>query len=158
MARLSELDEHLRETFEQRRRLVDRIERCSVALRGLGHQFDHRRGRYRGFPRLAWLEDAGDRIDAASPQAEVSHSASADPAPNCLSGAALRHKAEEILRVVEVSVTPAELIELLALDGIVVAGRPSQTLTNALRVSLARGDVERTGRGRYRCVPSGRAT
>ncbi len=153
MARLNEVDEQLREAFEQRRRLADRIERCSLALRGLGYQFDHRRGRYRGLPTLAWLDEPADGNDAGSTQVEASAPGCAPP-PRILGGAALRRMAEEILQAVDVSVSPAELVELLALAGVGVAGRPSRTLTNALRVSLARGDVERTGRGRYRWNPS----
>jgi hypothetical protein len=147
MARSSELDDHLREVFELRRRLADRIERCSLALRGLGYQFDDRRGRYRGLPPLAWQDDQDDQDDERGLPSDESSSSG-------LTGAALRRRAEQILRVVEVPVTPAELVELLALEGVAVRGRPSHTLTNALRVSLARGDVERCGRGRYRWVPS----
>jgi len=171
---LSELDALLRETFEQRRRLTDRIERCAIALRGLGHQFDERRERYRGMRRVAWRDEQDELIaERLRVVGASTNPASANPAstngvstsggspsgcpgthPTVLTGASLRRKAEELLRVLEVPVTPAELVDLLRLDGITVAGRPSQTLTNALRVSTARGDVERTGRGRYRWVPS----
>ena len=144
------LDELLRETFEQRRRLVDRVERCSLALRGLGYQFDDRRERYRGFPQWPRLEGEVPSTDEGPPVVGTTASTGSSPLPAALTGAALRGRAEEILRVIGEPVTPAELVEILALQGFAVAGRPSHTLANALRVSLARGEVERTGRGRYR--------
>jgi hypothetical protein len=166
-ARLGELDESLRDTFEQRRRLVDRIERCTRALRGSGHQFDERRGRYRGMRRVAWRDEQDQLVEEAlgvgragsiGATSVASTAASSGTQPTALTGASLRRRAEELLQVLEVPVSPAELVELLALEGIAVPGRPSQTLTNALRVSLARGDVERCGRGRYRWAPSNAVT
>jgi hypothetical protein len=45
--------------------------------------------------------------------------------------------------------TVSDLIGMLAADGIAVAGRPSKTISDALRWEVARGRVTRVGRGRY---------
>lgn len=54
--------------------------------------------------------------------------------------------------------TTARLVELVAADGFEVDGRASKAIADALRWEVARGRVERVGRGCYRFGGTSRST
>lgn len=51
-----------------------------------------------------------------------------------------------------------EMVGRLERGGLVVAGRASQTVSDALRLEIAKGRVERVSRGRYRFVAMPKST
>lgn len=66
-----------------------------------------------------------------------------------LSGIDLRYLLTLILRGAGRPLTVAELIRAVERAGFAVHGRPSKTISDALRWEIARGRVERLGRGVY---------
>ena len=54
--------------------------------------------------------------------------------------------------------TTARLVELVEAEGFAFSGRPSKAVADALRWEIARGRVERTGRGRYEFRGTSRST
>ena len=137
---LAQHDRGLAELIERRRALLDRIAACNLAISGTGV-----------------LEPAPG---SARPQRLPGRRAErfADPLPPTVadepaaSGYPLRVSVVDLLRATGEVLDLRELERLLRLEGIVVAGRPSQTLLNALRPALADGSVERVDRGRYRAA------
>lgn len=66
-----------------------------------------------------------------------------------LRGIELRYVLVRVLQVVGPCTVP-ELLAVLRYWGFTVAGRPSKTVSDALRWERQRGRVGRSGRGRYR--------
>ena len=76
--------------------------------------------------------------------------------PRLLRGTDLRYTLTRLLQL-HGPATIAELIAMLNAEGFTVAGRPSKTVSDALRWEVGRGRVWRIGRSRYRAgdVPRG---
>jgi len=69
--------------------------------------------------------------------------------PTVVSGARLRVLVIDLLDAVGAPVSPPEIERLLRLQGVVPAGRPSQTIANALRPAVRDGRVTVVERGWY---------
>lgn len=66
-----------------------------------------------------------------------------------LAGRQLRYLLTIVLRDASRPLTVAELVGLLERDGRRVAGRPSKTVSDALRWEIGKGRVVRVGRSTY---------
>jgi hypothetical protein len=73
-------------------------------------------------------------------------------APNSISGWELRWVLTVVLADRRGVVSVQELGRQLERDGFSLNGRPSQVISDALRLEVAKGRVERVARGRYRFV------
>lgn len=84
------------------------------------------------------------------PPRSVLEPIAADRALLCVRGLLLRSILLTELDEARRSVTVAQLCVGLHRRGFTVAGRPGKVVSDALRCEVARGRVDRTGRGRYR--------
>jgi len=66
-----------------------------------------------------------------------------------VSAHALRREAVALVLAADMPLDLSEIQRLLGLLGVTIAGRPSQTLSNALRPSVASGRLVRLQRGCY---------
>jgi hypothetical protein len=135
---LAERDRLLAELIEQRRGLAARVEACDLAIAGTG-----------------WIEPGPgtprrQRLPGRRGRPVTDPLPTVDVASQPVSGHRLCVAVEALLQATARSLGLREIERLLRLEGIEVAGRPSQTLGNALRSALASGSVIREGRGRYR--------
>ncbi len=148
---LEETDRELASTLARRRLLIERIDACTLALagtRGLGRRcLPLTSSDARVVRAFAGSEDAG-RLPA------LAASEDAEAAGEGLSGQALCRAVVDLVMAVDMPVELAEMQRLLALQGVTVAGRPSQTLSNALRHALATGELVRPHRGWYAPGPA----
>jgi hypothetical protein len=136
---LAGTDRELDELVARRLALAARVEACTVAIAGTG-----------------WIE-AGRGASLRQRLPGRRAQPVPDPMPSdedrdatLLSGHPLRLEIEALLRSVRRPLGLREIERLLRFGGVVVAGRPSQTLTNALRPARADGSIVRVARGHYR--------
>jgi hypothetical protein len=136
---LTDTDRELDELVARRRALAARIEACTLAIAGTGWiEAGASRPRRQRLP--------GRRVRPVPDPMPAVHPGESAP----LSGHPLRLAVDALLQAIGRALDLREVERLLRLQGVVVAGRPSQTLTNALRPALADGSIVRVGRGRYR--------
>jgi hypothetical protein len=119
---LAEADDELRRAADARLAVMARLRACNRALVGTGQ--------------VAGQQYLLRRSDAVE-----------DPLPD---PATL--EVVDLLCAMGRPVSVRELTRLLAAHGFTTSGRPSQTISNALRTAIADGDVERVARGSYRAV------
>jgi hypothetical protein len=70
--------------------------------------------------------------------------------PPALAGRELRYLLTVVLHQVDRPLTVAELVALVERDGLRVAGRSSETVSDALRWEIGKGRVVKVGRATYR--------
>lgn len=79
-------------------------------------------------------------------------------APNAIRGWELRFVLIDMLAQWGGVLSVKEMAALLERDGYSLAGRPSQVISDALRLEIGKGRVRRVARGRYRFVGMPRST
>lgn len=79
-------------------------------------------------------------------------------APNAIRGWELRFVLVDMLAQWGGVLSVKEMAALLERDGYSLAGRPSQVISDALRLEIGKGRVRRVARGRYRFVGMPKAT
>jgi hypothetical protein len=134
---LADIDRELADVLARRRRMLERVDRCHVALAGTGEIVDPRTGQ-----RLQRLP--GRRPPRRDPQPT-----SESDAPTLVSGGRLCAAVRSILDAVGGPLDIPEIEHLLRLQGFAVPGRASHTISNAVRSALSDGSIVRLGRGRY---------
>lgn len=135
---LADADERLRTAARDRRDARHRLRACDRALIGTGEVVDPRTGGRRQYA----FVDGGmtpDPVDQSGADVE-------------LSGVELRDALVELLVITGTPLSVKELHRLLVAHGVKVPGRPTQVISNALRVEVGRGRVERVGWGAYRAT------
>jgi len=120
--------------------LVDRIRDCNLAITGTGEKRDHVTGET--------LQVLGNWVRRI-PFDDVQPLPPGGRTPTVVSGARLRVLVIDLLDAVGAPVSPPEIERLLRLQGVVPAGRPSQTIANALRPAVRDGRVTVVERGWY---------
>jgi hypothetical protein len=131
---LEDADGRLRSAAEDRLAAMARIRQCNRALVGTGQVCDATGNVVQYFRR---------RSDSF-----------ADPLPDgwsraVIGGEELRLVLLDVLELLGRAASVGELVRLLAFHGFTTAGRPSQSVSNALSVELRAGRVQRVGRGVY---------
>ncbi len=139
---LAEVDAQLAAATRRRRQLTTRIRNCNLAIVGTSEIRDRDTGE------LVQLLPWGKRIPFHDPLPPIEPRRA-----RIVSGSTLRAALLDLLEVTDQQLTIAELHRLLRLRSLLPAGRPSQTISNALQVEVRAGRVERTARGRYRLAP-----
>lgn len=139
IADLAATDDELAILVRRRRELVERIRACNLAITGTGEKRDPTTGET-----LQVLGSWTKRIPFEDPQPEV-----VGREATILSGGRLRSAVLELLSAAQGPMSPGEIERLLRLDGIVPAGRPSQSIANALRPAVRHGSVAVVERGWY---------
>ena len=124
---LERLDLELGSLLERRRHVTDRIEATTLALTGTA----------RILPVPSTSADTDGPTECAQPDR------------SSLSGRELRRLAVGLVFAADKPLDLDEIRRLLALQGLAIAGRPSQTLSNALRPAVARGKLIRLAPGTY---------
>jgi hypothetical protein len=131
LSQLHAVDADIDRLVERREEIVRDLRRCRDAFGGIG---------CRWYPRRPLPGD----VDA-EPEAT-----------RLVTGADLRDTLVEILRSAERPLSLRELHRSVLARGRNVEGRPSQTIANALRAALKRGDARRLRPGVYEAaMPSG---
>jgi hypothetical protein len=130
---LRALDEELGAVLARRRALVARVAAADRALHGVWRADKRRRRAIRPAP----LTRAPEMSSAHPDDLER------------LVGPALRDELLDLLAAARGPVAVHELVAMLTGSGVLVAGRPSQTIANALAVEVRRGAVVRVRRGVY---------
>jgi hypothetical protein len=129
LTELHTLDAEIDRLVERREQVVADLRRCRDALGGVGNH------QYRRVP-------LPDDVDAEPSGTRT------------ISGADLRETLLDILRSAERPLSLRELNRCVLARGRSVRGRPSQTLANALRAAVERGNVRRVRRGVYKFAVS----
>jgi hypothetical protein len=129
---LAEADDELRRAADARLAAMARLRACNRALVGTGQVAGQQ-----------YLLRRSDAVEDPLP----------DPATlEVVEREELRELLVDLLCAMGRPVSVRELTRLLAAHGFTTSGRPSQTISNALRTAIADGDVERVARGSYRAV------
>jgi hypothetical protein len=138
---LDSVDRELAEAMTRRRRLVERIEGCNLALVGTGeirhHLTDDLLQVMRWHRRIPF-RDAMPPVD--------------ERAALVISGRRLAAATTALLRATGQTLGLAEIERLLRLQDLIPAGRSSQSISDALRGEVRAGRVERVRRGWYRAA------
>jgi len=140
VADLGAADQELAALVLRRRALVDRIRDCNLAITGTGEKRDHVTGET--------LQVLGNWVRRI-PFDDVQPVPPGGRTPTVVSGARLRVLVIDLLDAVGAPMSPPEIERLLRLQGVVPAGRPSQTIANALRPAVRDGRVTVVERGWY---------
>jgi len=142
---LASSDRDLAALIDRRRDLVERIRGCNLALVGTGEVRDRETGET-----LQVLGRWHKRIPFVDPQPEPD--GRSRPHGNrsmIVSGSRLRIEVVALLRASARPLALPEIERLLRLGGFVPAGRPSQTISNAMRSAIRHGRVAIVERGVY---------
>jgi hypothetical protein len=134
-AALADADDRLRAAADDRLAAANRIRACNRALVGTGQVIDRRTG-----ASTQYLVRRSDSFEDPLP----------DPAElEVVAGEELRDIVVGLLQTLSRPVTVAELVRLVAAHGFRPSGRPSQSISNALRVEMRWSTVKRVARGTY---------
>jgi hypothetical protein len=137
-AALADADARLRAAADDRLAAAARIRACNRALVGTGLAADPR---------------TGDVVQYLRRRSDSFEDPLVDPSTlEVLEGEELRDAVVGLLETLSRPATVAELARLLAAHGFRPRGRPSQSISNALRVEMRWSTVERVARGTYTAI------
>ena len=124
IAELWGVDREVERLLRRRHEVVADLRRCRDALGGIGNKW---------LRRIPMPSDVDAEPEGTAP----------------IAGSDLREMLVELLRSAERPLSLSELYRALLARGRRVAGRPSHTLSNALRTAVRYGDARRTRLGVY---------